>query len=47
VETETTGFAGYWDQLAAHAAAGNLPDVMQMDYAYIAQYNDQNMLVDL
>ena len=47
VDTETTGFAGYWDQLAAQAAAGNLPDVMQMDYAYIDQYNSRNMLVDL
>lgn len=47
IETETTGFAGYWDQLAAQAAAGSLPDVMQMDYAYIAQYNNDNKLVDL
>jgi multiple sugar transport system substrate-binding protein len=47
VETETTGFAGYWDQLAAQTAAGNLPDVMQQDYAYIDQYNSRNMLVDL
>ena len=47
VETETTGFASYWDQLAAQAAAGNLPDVMQQDYAYIDQYNSRNMLVDL
>ena len=47
VETETTGFGGYWDNLAAQAAAGNLPDVMQQDYAYIGQYNSRNMLVDL
>jgi len=47
IETETTNFAGYWDNLAAQAAAGNLPDVMQMDYAYIDQYNSRNMLVDL
>jgi multiple sugar transport system substrate-binding protein len=47
VDTETTNFAGYWDNLAAQAAAGNLPDVMQQDYAYIDQYNSRNMLVDL
>ena len=47
VEGETAGFGGYWDNLAAQAAAGNLPDVMQMDYAYIAQYNSRNQLVDL
>jgi multiple sugar transport system substrate-binding protein len=47
IETETSLFAGYWDNLAAQAAAGNLPDVMQQDYAYIEQYNNRNMLVDL
>jgi multiple sugar transport system substrate-binding protein len=47
VETETVGFANYWDLLATKQAAGTLPDVMQMDYAYIAQYNDRNLLVDL
>ena len=47
IDTETTGFSGYWDQLATQAMAGNLPDVMQQDYAYIEQYNSRNMLVDL
>ena len=47
VETETANFAGYWDNLAAQAAAGNLPDAMQQDYAYIEQYNNRNMLLDL
>lgn len=47
IEYETTGWAGYWDKLAAQAAANNLPDVIQHDYAYITQYASQNLLLDL
>jgi multiple sugar transport system substrate-binding protein len=47
VETEPTQWDGYWPKLNTQAAAGSLPDVMQQDYSYIAQYNDRNQLVDL
>lgn len=47
VETEPTNWDGYWPKLNTQAAAGSLPDVMQQDYMYIAQYNDRNQLVDL
>ncbi|TCL69920.1 multiple sugar transport system substrate-binding protein [Hydrogenispora ethanolica] len=47
IETETTGWAGYWDKLATQAAANNLPDVIQQDYAYITQYAQKNLLLDL
>ncbi|MDR3171545.1 MAG: ABC transporter substrate-binding protein [Treponema sp.] len=47
VETEPTAWDGYWAKLNTQAAAGSLPDVMQQDYMYIAQYNNRNQLVDM
>ncbi|TCW62441.1 extracellular solute-binding protein [Treponema sp. J25] len=47
IQTETTGWAGYWDKLASQAAANDLPDIIQMDYAYITQYAQKNLLADL
>jgi multiple sugar transport system substrate-binding protein len=47
VETEPAQWDGYWPKLNTQAAAGSLPDIMQQDYMYIAQYNDRNLLVDL
>jgi multiple sugar transport system substrate-binding protein len=47
IETETTGWAGYWDKLGSQAAARNLPDIIQQDYAYITQYAQKDLLLDL
>jgi multiple sugar transport system substrate-binding protein len=47
IETETAVFDNYWPKLNTQVAAGSLPDVMQQDYMYIAQYNNRNQLVDL
>ncbi len=47
IETETTGWAGYWDKLATQAAANNLPDIIQHDYAYISQYAQKDLLLAL
>jgi multiple sugar transport system substrate-binding protein len=47
VETEPTVWDGYWPKLNTQAAAGSLPDLMQQDYQYIAQYTNRNQLVDL
>jgi multiple sugar transport system substrate-binding protein len=47
IETETTGWAGYWDKLNTQASAGNLPDLIQHDYAYIMQWANRNQLLDL
>jgi multiple sugar transport system substrate-binding protein len=47
VETEPTNWDGYWPKLNTQAAAGSLPDIMQQDYQYIAQYNNRNQLVDM
>ncbi len=47
IETETTGWGGYWDKLGSQAAANNLPDIIQQDYSYISQYTRKNLLLDL
>jgi multiple sugar transport system substrate-binding protein len=47
IETETTGWAGYWDKMNTQAAAGSLPDLMQHDYAYMLQWVSRNQLADL
>lgn len=47
IESETTGWGGYWDKLATQAAAGSLPDLIQHDYAYMLQWVNRNQLADL
>ncbi len=47
IETETTGWGGYWDKLGSQAAANNLPDIIQQDYSYISQYARKGLLLDL
>lgn len=47
IETETTGWGGYWDKLNTQAAAGSLPDIIQHDYAYMLQWVQRNQLADL
>ena len=47
VDTEPTPWDGYWPRLATLSAARNLPDVIQQDYQYIEQYNNQGLLADL
>ncbi|MEG0896901.1 MAG: ABC transporter substrate-binding protein [Ruthenibacterium sp.] len=37
----------YWTKLATASAAHNLPDIVQMDYKYLTQYVDNELLVDL
>ncbi len=43
-EVEFSDWSGYWDKLSTQAAGGNLPDIIQMDYAYISQYVEKNQL---
>jgi pectin-derived oligosaccharide transport system substrate-binding protein len=38
VNTDFSGWSGYWDKLATRTAGGNPPDVIQMDYSYIVEY---------
>jgi multiple sugar transport system substrate-binding protein len=37
----------YWNKLATASAGNSLPDVIQMDYAYLDQYAQNNLLLDL
>ena len=44
---EFASFADYWPLLATKAAAGQLPDVIQQDYAYFKQYIDDELIIPL
>lgn len=46
-EAEYLGFDGYWDKLSTQAAAGNAPDIIQMDTAYLNDYASRNILADI
>lgn len=46
-EAEFIDWSGYWDRLATQAASGNMPDIIQQDYSYIAQYHARNQLANL
>lgn len=39
--------ADYWNKIATAAAGHTLPDIIQMDYKYLQQYVNNNLLVDL
>lgn len=47
VQPEYTGWDGYWERLNTQAAGSNLPDVIAMDNAYLNEYNNNDLLVDL
>ncbi|MGI6154825.1 MAG: carbohydrate ABC transporter substrate-binding protein [Enterococcus sp.] len=47
VEYEYSAWDDYWKKLATKSAAGELPDIMQMDAQYLAQYGEKNQLADL
>jgi multiple sugar transport system substrate-binding protein len=40
-------YAPYWQKLATETAGGGAPDVMQMDYTYLAEYAERGALLDL
>jgi multiple sugar transport system substrate-binding protein len=40
-------FEAYWQKLSTETAGGNAPDVLQMDFAYLREYADRNVLLDL
>ena len=40
-------WADYWNKLATAAAGHSMPDIVQMDYKYIQQYVNNDLLVDL
>jgi multiple sugar transport system substrate-binding protein len=46
-EATPSGWDGYFDKLSASAAGDTLPDIIQMDNAYIDTFTKNNMLADL
>lgn len=44
---EFSAWDDYWKKLATKAAAGELPDVIQMDSSYLGEYGNKNLLLDL
>ncbi|SES09832.1 carbohydrate ABC transporter substrate-binding protein, CUT1 family [Gracilibacillus ureilyticus] len=47
ISPEFTGWDGYWEKMATQAAGENLPDIIQMDYKYLAEYAGKDLLADL
>lgn len=47
IEFEHTGFNEYWKKLAPYAAGNTIPDIIQMDISYLAQYSSLNLLENL
>ena len=41
---EFANWNDYWTKVTTMAAGGQLPDVMQQDYAYVAEWNKRNLL---
>ncbi len=44
---EFAGFNDYWTRLATQAAGGNLPDIIQQDYARLAEWEANRLMVPL
>ena len=47
VSAEPTDWGGYWDRLATQIAGGDIPDIIQMDEGYLAEYASRDVLLDL
>ena len=47
IDGQFSQWADYWQKLATASAGEQLPDVLQMDYQYIAQYGSSDQLLDL
>lgn len=47
VRAEPADWTGYWDGLATRTAAGDMPDVVQIDELYLASYADRGALADM
>lgn len=46
-DTQYMVWADYWSKLATQSAGNELPDFIQMDYAYITSYTEAGLLLDL
>lgn len=47
IQYDYAGNEVYWMKMIVQAAAGNLPDIMQQDYATLGTSNNKNLLLDL
>jgi multiple sugar transport system substrate-binding protein len=47
VTYEFAGWGDYWTKMTTQAAGRNLPDVMQQDYAYIAEWSSRGLIAPL
>lgn len=47
VDGETAPFSDFWTRLATQVVGGNPPDIIQMDFRYIAEYADRGALLPL
>lgn len=47
IDGQFSEWGDYWNKLATSSAGNSLPDVVQMDYAYLDQYAKNNLLLDL
>jgi multiple sugar transport system substrate-binding protein len=47
IDGESLSWADYWPRLATQAAGRNAPDLIQMDYRYVAEYARRNALAPL
>ena len=46
-DTQPAEWNDYWTKLSTLAAGNSLPECLQMDYSYLAQYVAADLLVDL
>jgi multiple sugar transport system substrate-binding protein len=47
IDGETLAWSDYWPRLATQAAGRNAPDLIQMDYRYVAEYARRGALLPL
>jgi multiple sugar transport system substrate-binding protein len=47
IEPQYTDWAGYWDKLSTSVAAGDIPDIIQMDEKQLSTYAANGVLSDL
>ncbi|MGI5989716.1 MAG: ABC transporter substrate-binding protein [Lachnospiraceae bacterium] len=47
IDGQFSQWSDYWQKLATESAGDSLPDILQMDYQYITQYADSDLLLDL
>ena len=47
ISTEFMAWTGFWDKLPVLSASNSMPDILQMDSAYIHTYVNNNALMDI